>query len=308
MNQWICTNLFKSEREVQSEKEHTKRLARQDPRLKVYYNVPISDLIQDEETGKNNQETSCSNGYLSYLICINDEVLLALDREPLIKGADGPIICDWVGRKLNGDTAFVWNWDPFTGEDEEYLAKYIREYKKCLLKPVPAEIQGRLAELRLIKPSEAGPWVPTMFGQECGLTMGYLPMGNDKVCCTPCWSENNRRRIQKVFSWGQEDGINWDKVPLEKRAQRLCSGLPGNSIYSRNIVERFANTLLSDYLRNEPEAYKELKENLPPSAVTYQQAAFHIHELLQKDSSRRLGKKLMRCLTEPIVNEEKQRR
>lgn len=293
-----------TKKDMQTKNRLAGAIARLGANLNVYYDVPASDLLLDAK---------CSSDRISHVVCLGDEVLIALNK-PELDEAEKDVLYSWVRQEVTKRTPSTQEEDVDAVFDyqlhnigfvrkEQALMRYRQRFNHgtCLLKPVPVETQIKLSRMKLIEPFKQNElWGPTSFGMECGLVIGCLSKNDGRVCCVPCWSKNTHMRVKRACSWGK-DNMEWERVPLKKRIQRLQNGLPSNSAYSKSIVETFGNIPLEDYLKDYKEEYARLMECLPPAAITYQQAAFHIYKMLQNPATKKVGTELMHLLAEPLA-------
>lgn len=285
-------------------------------RLRLYCGVPVSDLA----ALNGSDSPPPGSGWFTFLICRGDTALLAAnlppeewDRGDQDGGVPGLLtlelpeatcvsVCQTIEQALKR----------LLSKERTYGCRFLGH-------PVPPERLPELARAQMVEQShncmyQQLDWLPTEYGTDCGLVLGYVLQDDGDFQEWPWCSEQTDVYLKKILAWEPAGtGTQWkDDIPFSQRVERLNRGLHSDSSHSTRTVRRFAETPLDDYLKEFPKALAELRKAMPMlgASATYQDAAVLVYWLLQdretrpkelRDLDGHLGRRLMEHLALPLL-------
>lgn len=286
--------------------------------LSLYCGVPASDLVPSDGSAP----PPPGSGWFSCLVCQGDTVLLAanLPPEEWDQGGQADGVPGLLTLELP-ETDYAGMCQTVERTLKQLLGKERTYGYRFLGRPVPSSRLPELARAQLVEQSYDGDsqlhWVPTGYGTDSGLALGYAFWENGDLWVWPWCSEQTDVNLEKILAWEPAGaGTRLEaEIPFSQRIEQLNRGLYSDGVRSAQAIKRLANTPLDDYLKDFPEELDTLRRSLPMlgAAATYQDAAVLIYRLQQyyalwPKEFRDLplmpedGRILMECLALPLLD------
>lgn len=155
-------------------------------------------------------------------------------------------------------------------------------------------------------------WIPTEYGSDCGLALGYVSQDGGTFLMGPWYSEETCANLAKILAWNPAGTPLGGRRPLAERLAQLPQEPHPSSV---EAVRCFSKTPLDDYLKDFPKELAELRKMLLmlDGSAAYQDAAVLTYWLLQNPGVRPeelrqfhlaagVGQTLVRYLAMPLLD------
>lgn len=254
--------------------------------LSLYCGVPASDLVPSDGSAP----LPPGSGWFSCLVCQGDTVLLAANLPP--KGWDQGSQADGLPGLLTLElleTGHASMCQTVERALQRLLGKERTYGYRFLGRPVPSSRLPELARKQLVEQSYDGDsqlhWIPTGYGTDSGLALGYAFWENGNLWVWPWCSEQTDMSLKKILAWGPgaAGAPLKAQVPFSQRIEQLDRGLYSDAVRSAQAIRRLAKMPLDDYLKDFPNELDKLRKSLPMlgASAAYQDAAVLIYKLQQ---------------------------
>lgn len=167
---------------------------------------------------------------------------------------------------------------------------------------IPENLHEKMAKLYLIhKPLKFETWEPTGFGYSRNIVHGFPPQDGTESRTALFTLDGSMATLMETLDWDKTvDPFAYSEIiSLRQRTEAARNGLPSNNRTASNLVQKFADTPLEEYLAQYPDSLTCLMENGEPRS--YKDAASVVYGLYVQPSTMEHGKSLMEELLKPLL-------